>query len=104
MKVVDLKSELEKLETAGKIKDQNVEVITAGQKYFIEEVDITTELVTLKVTRRNFIASTPRSLLATLKNASNGADLTIVNADKNQNTSLASIFYSDNAIELTTDV
>lgn len=103
MKVVDLKSELEKFENEGKIKGQNVEVITAGQKYFIQEVDITTEQVTIKVTRKNFIGSTPRALLSTLKNASAGANLNILNADKNQATTLAGVFYSDSAIELTTE-
>ena len=103
MKVVDLKNELEKLEAAGKIKDQNVEVITLGQKYFIADVDITTELVTLKVTRKNFVAKTPRGLLSTLKNASAGAALNILNTDKGQNTNLSGVYASDYAIELTAE-
>ncbi len=103
MKVIDLKAQLEKFETEGKINGQNVEVITAGQKYFIEDVDITTNLVTLNVTRRNFIPNGPRHLLSSLKNASEGAELSIMNIDKKQATTLAGIFYSDTCIELTTE-
>lgn len=103
MKVIDLKAQLEKYESEGKISDQNVEVITAGQKYFIENVDITTGLVTLNVTRRNYIPNGPRHLLASLKNASEGADLAIMNIDKKQATTLTGVFYSDNCIELTTE-
>lgn len=102
MKVVDLKAELEKLETSGKISTQNVEVITAGQKYFIENIDITSDLVTLKVTRRNFIPNGPRTLLSNLKNASEGAEISILNTDKNQTTKIEGIFHSNNSVEITT--
>lgn len=103
MKVIDLKAQLEKFESEGKISAQNVEVITAGQKYFIEEVDITTTQVTLNVTRRNYIPNGPRHLLSSLKNASEGAELSIMNIDKKQATTLTGVFYSDSCIELTTE-